>query len=185
MNKSTLWGDIARSLVMAAGASLVANGTLTTDSLAAAATAISTVVGGVAVLVSIVLSARAHKVQAGDLSRVGSAILLAGVLGGTLLLGACNTVGGSGVATFATDKRIAQAEAVLAAGNALAQTFIADGTISAKAAPKVQAAIDGASLALGQARKALADGKLDAADAIEAAIVAATRVPAILAELQR
>lgn len=96
-----------------------------------------------------------------------------------LLLGACNT---TGVPKLATDKNIAQAEAVLAAANAAAQVAIADGLIKPADAPKVQAVIDGANFALQTAKQALADGKIDATDAITAAIAASAQIPVVIAE---
>lgn len=119
-------------------------------------------------------------VTVGPLTKAGGvgAVVAAGIL-----LGGC--LPKEGIGSLATDKRFAQAEAVLAAGNAIAQVLIADGTIPEKAVPKVQASIRAAELALAQAKAAAADGKLDVNDAIAAAMTAAVRIPAIVAEFQR
>lgn len=93
------------------------------------------------------------------------------------LLGACTT---TQTVSPAVDTRLARAEAILATANFAAQEAIASGWIKAKDAPKVQAAIRAAAIALDQARRAVADGRLDASDAVSAAVRAANDLGPIL-----
>lgn len=117
-----------------------------------------------------------------------SVVLAALILPLFFLLGGCAT-DGSGVGTAivakpSTDTRIALAESLLASGNYWFQSQVQAGKIAPDKAQKAQAVIDAAALALAEARKALADQKLDAGDAITAAIDAATKIPAIIAEFK-